>query len=478
MGKPFILWLTLGLALSIAPASQGQEGEGGESPEPPKSAAELLREFRAEEVEKGKMPKALERLLIRPEDLPGYAPLAPLNGFWRKDRVLLGHSFYHVASEDRQNEQWKGRRILGIRYYLFDRREQALADWWMYPGRMQARFVVPRGTSSGEPLGVELCWRGGGIPDGDTPAAWGYGLYILWKDNLVGEVDIRGVGTLMKHPVTKEEIHLVENVARKVLANLEGIPFEVTTKPPKDWIFKPVRLLVRGQPLTVPRKRYTSGWRHPLGGGPARPNLECEMTPPNPVLWRGHVLVAPSVLEALGLQVKTEEGDPWREAKDDRGDYMEWIGPTGPTRFAEWAHTLKRIVVSRDEQKMTFTLGEREATMADGTTQPLEGAPRMLDGFPVVPLEAVTAAFGLAVEVERPPVGRSCDGKRDGNTPANPPPSRGSGGASPQGSPLARPSYWAWGAGAVGLVVLGLGWLAWRRGRRGEETLDPPARPA
>jgi len=409
MDKPFILWLTLGLVLSVALARQEQE-EGGESAEPPKSAAELLRKFRAEKVEKGKLPEVIERIMIRLEDLPGYAPYIAIQGDWRKDRVVIWHSFHPVASKDQQNDRWKKRRILDISYYIFDKRQDALKHWWGFPAIIQSgSVVIPRGTATGDPLGVELCWGGGSL------LMWGYRLRVLWKDNLAGEVGISYRGAWPREPLpplTPEEIYLVENVARKVLANLEGIPFEVTTEPPKDWIVKPVQLLFQRKPLEVKPKHYKSRIK-PLPGSPD----SYEVVPPKPALWGGQVYVAPPVLEALGLKV---EWDPQSRDLD-----------------------ALKVTVLRGEQKMTFTLGRKEATMADGTTRPLEGAPRMLDGFPVVPLEAVTTAFGLAVEVERPPGGRGSDGKRDGNTPVNPPPSQGFGGASPQGSPPARSSYWA-----------------------------------
>lgn len=181
-------------------------------------------------------------------------------------------------------------------------------------------------------------------------------------------------------PLTREEIYLVENVARKVLANLEGLPFEVTTEPPKNWIVMPVQILLQGKPLEVKPTRYKSRIKPP----PGYPD-SYEIMPPKPALWEGHVYVAPPVLEALGLKV---EWDPRSRDLDDL-----------------------KVTVLRGEKKMTFTLGKKEATMADGTTRSLEVAPRMLDGFPVVPLEAVAAAFGLVVEVERPAVERSREGE-------------------------------------------------------------------
>ena len=318
---------------------------------------------------------------IEPSELQGYEVQYSGISDRKRGRIVVEQGFFHMASQDRQDGQVKGRRLLRIHGYLFDARKDAVMDWWIYPGRMSAGSPL-RGTFTGDPLGTDACWSNRGY-DGK----FRYQLYFL-KDTLTCSIDVYGTGTRIEREVSAEETYLVENIARKIIANIKRIPFEITTGPPKQWIVMPATMKFQGKPVDVK---------------------------PRPAFWEGHVYVAPPVLKALGLQV-------------------EWD---------EWDKDLKQITVSRGEEKMVFTLGEKTAQRSDGTTQPLEGAPRMLDGFPVVPLEAVTAAFGLVVEVERPPVGRGSDGKRDGNTPVNPPPSQGFGGASPQGSPPARSSYWA-----------------------------------
>jgi hypothetical protein len=327
-----------------------------------------------------RLPPDVLTVAIKPEELAGYAPLSS----WRSDRehyTIFSQSFYHVASEDVRNGKEVGRRFVRARYFIFHDRSDAVKDWWMFPSRFSTGFI-PRGTFTGDPLGVEACWYNRGYKTETF-----YELYTL-ENTLTCSIDVSGSGTRIQ-ATTTEEIHLAENIARKILANLKEIPFQITTGPPKDWIVMPAAVTFQGKPLEVK---------------------------PKPALIEGHVYVSPPVLEALGLQV-------------------EWD---------EWDKNLKQITVQRGEAKMVFTLGEEMARMTDGAIRLLEVAPWMLDGFPVVPLEAVTSVFGLEVEVQRPTVERSSEGKGSDNAPTNPPQSRG------PGLPLVL------GAGVLAAVGLGL----------------------
>jgi hypothetical protein len=169
------------------------------------------------------------------------------------------------------------------------------------------------------------------------------------------------------------------------------------------------------------------------------------------------VYVSPAALEAVGAQVtwvaspKPKPGEKYIEA------FQRYYGQ-------------KVIGVGKGEVKVEFRFGEKTAQV-NGEEVALDSPARFIDGLPMVPLEAVKDRLSLALEVLIPLAESSDEEKADeedtsDDAPTNPPQSRDPGGTSPQGSPPVRSSYFPVGVGVAGLLAIGLGWLAWRRGRR------------
>ncbi len=222
------------------------------------------------------------------------------------------------------------------------------------------------------------------------------------------------------------EVWLAEQAVRAMIANWHGYPFTFDMGPPTDYLTVPRRLAVDGQPLTVPP--WTERWPYERAPG----QREARSHPvPKPVSMGDVVLVASPYLEAIGLTVSFGDWAYWGRPPEPGArplDQLSWrLQPRLPDdHFATWLETPKPLSISRGNQHLNFILDEPEAIAADGTVITLPAPARLLDGYPVVPLEPVAAYFGLDVEVlpDADWSGEAFADWLDAVSPENPPPRR------------------------------------------------------
>jgi hypothetical protein len=150
-------------------------------------------------------------------------------------------------------------------------------------------------------------------------------------------------------------MHLTENVARKILANKEGKQFTIATAAPKTWQVMPVSVVLRGKEMKGAARMVTCA---------------------------DEVYAAPDALTALGLTVKAEKIPERR--KMSREAFKEF-----------YLNKVKTVEVAKGKTHLKFEIGEK-FYLVNGKRTPLDTPARLVDGVPLVPLEAAAKALKLS----------------------------------------------------------------------------------
>jgi hypothetical protein len=215
--------------------------------------------------------------------------------------------------------------------------------------------LAPPGTLSHLPLGVDGVWRSGGLDRTIDKVFYTSYHLTFWKDNIICNVSLTKGGSLIREPLSEAQMHLVENIARKVLANKEGKPFTIAAAAPPTWKVMPVSLVAHGKEMNGTAKA---------------------------VSYEGKVYAASDALSALGLTVKAEKMP--EKPKDRREAFKEF-----------YLNKVRIVEVEKGNTHLKFEVGEK-FYLVNGERTSLDTPARLVDGTPMVPLEVAAKALNLS----------------------------------------------------------------------------------
>jgi hypothetical protein len=298
------------------------------------------------------VPPEIKRLALKEKDIPDYEWRVPYDGGDQDatGEKMVSQSFYQWDTDD--SGKRVGNRILSVRIFYCGTLLTAVVR--AYTETIGQSGLAPPGTLTNLPLGVDGVWWTGGLSRVAGKVVYiNYGL-VFWKDNVVCDVSLTKGGTWITEPLSESQMHLVENVARKILANKEGRQFTIVAAAPKEWQVMPVSLVVRDKEMKENSKA---------------------------VAYAGQVYAAPDVLTALGLTVKAEKMP--EKPKNRREAFKEF-----------YLNKVKTVEVEKDQTNLKFEVGEK-FYLVNGERTPLDTPARLVDGVPMVPLEVTAQALKM-----------------------------------------------------------------------------------
>ncbi len=300
------------------------------------------------------IPPEIKRLVLKKGDIPGYE--------WKEGHYdaaeqyptgekLVAQSFYQWDTDDSGKKI--GNRFVSVWIFYCDNLMTAV--YRAYDETITQAGYMPPGTLSNLPLGVDGVWWAGGRRKVEGKIVFGDYTLVFWKDNIVCKVSLGKGGTWIREPLSESQMHLTENVVRKILANKEGKQFTITAAAPQTWQVMPVSLVLRGKEMKGAAK-----------------TVSCA----------DEVYAAPDALTALGLTVKVAKMPERR--KMSREVFKEF-----------YLNKMKTVEVEKGKTNLKFEVGEK-SYLVNGKHTPLVAPARLVDGVPMVPLTAVTKPLKLS----------------------------------------------------------------------------------
>jgi hypothetical protein len=327
------------------------------------------------------VPPEIEPLLLKKDDIPGYELRTP-PGHGIQHRTgpkQVGRSFY-------QERDKSGSKDISADIWHCDDLLTAAECAWT--ATITGTGFMPPGTMSNLPLGVDGSWWIGTMTEVEGKEVYASYHLVFWKDQVVCAVRFHKGGSLIAEPLSEREMHLepirkpvtlsgakglngeilrsaqndkgfsdrllVENIARKILANKEGRQFTIAAAAPSMWKVMPVSLVAHDKETKKAGKT---------------------------VAYEGQVYAAPDALTALGLTVKVETMP--EKPKDKREAFKDF-----------YLNKVKTVVVEKDKTNLKFEVGEK-FYFVNGERTPLDTPARLVDGVPMVPLAVAAKALRM-----------------------------------------------------------------------------------
>jgi hypothetical protein len=303
-----------------------------------------------------RVPPEIARLALKEGDIPGRGWEGPSwdgGAQYPTGEKVVVQAFRQWDTDD--SGKRVGNRVVSVWIIYCPDLLTAVEQAYVETTVRQSPVPMPSGTLSNLPLGADGVWRSGGLRKvGDKIVYTNYTL-VFWKDNIVCKIQFGKNGTWIREPLSEAEMHLTENVARKILANKEGKQFTIATAAPKTWQVMPVSVVLRGKEMKGGARMVTCA---------------------------DEVYAAPDALTALGLTVKAEK-IPERQ-KMSREAFKEF-----------YLNKVKTVEVAKGKTHLKFEIGEK-FYLVNGKRTPLDTPARLVDGVPLVPLEAAAKALKLS----------------------------------------------------------------------------------